>query len=187
MLLLTRDLASIQYNLLEDCSEKILIQLWIQVINYLLPRLTRHIRFKISIFRLSIPGIVVHVRCYISHWFYFSALFCLLVGWFLFFVSLKKFWVIKNPFVAFILSSLLMLLDFIIIITALINYIKLDHYIITQNYINILHYVILFCWYVTIVCLYCDYIISDPLFHISDCRWSCVTFAVLSIILCSLR
>ena len=71
----------IQYNLLQGCCEWILIQLWTQVIDYSLLGLARHTRLRIGISHLSISGIVVHGRCYISHCFYFSVIFydCLLV------------------------------------------------------------------------------------------------------------
>ena len=83
----------IQYNLLKGCCEWILIQPWTQVIDYSLPGLTWHIRLRISISHLSISGIVVHGRCYISHCFYFFVIFYFsiiflrfFVGWSLFFV-----------------------------------------------------------------------------------------------------
>ena len=63
---------AIQYK---GCYEWILTQPWTQVIDYLLPGLTWYIRLRIGISHLSICGIVVHGRCYISHCFYFSAIF----------------------------------------------------------------------------------------------------------------
>ena len=94
---------SSQYNLLESCRERILIQPGNQVINYSLSGLTLHIWFRISIFHLSIPGIVVHGRCYIL--LLALLLFCLSVSWFLFLflcVS-KEVWVTKSPFSHFCL------------------------------------------------------------------------------------
>ena len=44
---------------------------WAQVIDYSLPGSTCHIRFRIDISHLSIFGIVVHGKSYISHRFYF--------------------------------------------------------------------------------------------------------------------
>ena len=84
----------IQYNLLKGCCEWILIQPWTQVLDYSLPGLTWHIRLRIGISHLSISGIVVRGRCYISHCFYFSIIFfyfsviflCLSVGGSLLFV-----------------------------------------------------------------------------------------------------
>ena len=55
-----------------------------------LPWLTLHIRAGISIFHLSIPGIVAHVRYYISHCFYLfifslSRCFQLFFEWYFYF------------------------------------------------------------------------------------------------------
>ena len=75
----------IQYNLLKGCCEWILIQPWTQVIDYSLLGLARHTRLRIGISHLSISGIVIHGRCYISHCFYFLLLFYfLIVCWFIF-------------------------------------------------------------------------------------------------------
>ena len=78
-----RSCVFIQHNLLKGCCEWILIQPWTQVIDYSLLGLTRHTRLRIGISHLSIPGIVVHGRCYISHCFYFLSFFTfwLFVGW----------------------------------------------------------------------------------------------------------
>ena len=83
----------IQYNLAKGCCERILIQLWNQVIDYSLPGLTWHTRLRIGISHLSISGIVVHGRCYISHCFYFLLFFTfwLFVGWYLFVVFVFMF------------------------------------------------------------------------------------------------
>ena len=72
----------IQYNLFKGCCEWILIQPWTQVTDYSLPELTWHTRLRIGISHLSMSGIVIHSRCYISHCFYFSVIFydCLLVS-----------------------------------------------------------------------------------------------------------
>ena len=99
----------IQHNLLKSCCEWILIRLWTQVTNYSLPGLTWHIRLRICISHLSISGIVVHERWYISHCyyvliiFYFSVIFYdwLLVHlWFLFLFSclLTVVWATKDLF-----------------------------------------------------------------------------------------
>ena len=93
----------IQYNLLKGCCKWILIQPWTQVIDYSLPGLTWHTRLRIGISHLSISGIVVHGRCYISHCFYFSVLCydCLLVDiCFLFLFSCLSTVVLstKNPY-----------------------------------------------------------------------------------------
>ena len=53
----------------------LLIQPWTKVIDYSLPGLTWHTRWRIGISHLSISGIVAHGRCYISHCFYFSVFF----------------------------------------------------------------------------------------------------------------
>ena len=66
----------IQYNLLEDCCEPILIQPQTQVIDCSLPGLTWRIKLRISIFHLSISGLMVRGRYHISHCFYFSVIFC---------------------------------------------------------------------------------------------------------------
>ena len=65
----------IQYTLLKACCEWMLIQPWTQVMDYSLPGLTWHTRLRIDISQLSISGIVVHDRCYISHCFCFSVIF----------------------------------------------------------------------------------------------------------------
>ena len=72
----------IQFNLFKGCCEWILIQPWTQVTDYSLPELTWHTRLRIGISHLSMSGIVIHSRCYISHCFYFSVIFydCLLVS-----------------------------------------------------------------------------------------------------------
>ena len=75
----------IQYNLPNGCCKWIPMQPWTQVRDYSLPVLTCHIRFRIGISHLSISGILVHSKCYISHCFYFSDFFIfflwLLFGW----------------------------------------------------------------------------------------------------------
>ena len=83
----------IQYNLLKGSCEWILIQPWTQVIDYSLLGLTRHTRLRISISHLSMSEIVVHGRCYISHYFYFLLFFTfwLFVGWYLFVVFVFMF------------------------------------------------------------------------------------------------
>ena len=99
----------IQYNLLKGCCEWILIKAWTQVIDYSLPGLTWHTRLRIGISYLSISGRVVHGRCYISHWFYFSVILyfsvtfcdCLLVDLCFLFFFLCLLTVVratKNPF-----------------------------------------------------------------------------------------
>ena len=95
----------IQYNLLKGCCEWILIKPWTQVIDYLLPGLTWHTRLRIGISHLSISGIVVHGRCYISHCFYFLLFFYFLIACWLIFVCCFCFhvfqtvvWGAKNPY-----------------------------------------------------------------------------------------
>ena len=62
------------------------------MIDYSLLGLARHTRLRIGISHLSISGIVVHGRCYISHCFYFLLLFdCLLVDICIAFVILFLF------------------------------------------------------------------------------------------------
>ena len=75
----------IQYNLPESCSEFILIKPWTQLIDYSLPGLALHVGLSTGISHLSISGIVVQCRGYISHCFYFfhnfndcSLILCLL-------------------------------------------------------------------------------------------------------------
>ena len=51
------------------CCDLMLIQSWIKVIYCSLLWLALHIRAGINISNLSIPGIVAHGRCYISHCF----------------------------------------------------------------------------------------------------------------------
>ena len=58
-----------QYNLPDGCWDLMLIQPWIKVMYCSLLWLTFRIRVGISISYLSIPGIVAHDRCYISHCF----------------------------------------------------------------------------------------------------------------------
>ena len=60
---------SVQNNLIEGCSERILIQTWAQVMDSSLPGLTWYIRLRVGTSHLSIPGIVVCDMCYISHCF----------------------------------------------------------------------------------------------------------------------
>ena len=84
--------AFIRYSLLKSCCEWILMQPWTQVIDFSLPGLTWHIRLRSGISHLSISGIMVHGRCYISHCFYFSIIFLwIFVGWSLFFVFVFLF------------------------------------------------------------------------------------------------
>ena len=52
-----------------------LIQPWIKFMYYPLLWLTLHSRVGISVFNLSIPGIVAHGRCYIFHCFVLSVCF----------------------------------------------------------------------------------------------------------------
>ena len=56
-------------NYLIGCCDLVLIQSWIKVMYCSLLWLTLHIRAGINISHLSIPGIVAHGRCYISHCF----------------------------------------------------------------------------------------------------------------------
>ena len=91
------------YNLLKGCCEWILIEPWIQLINYSLTGLTWQIRLRIGISHLSISGIVVHGRYYIFHCFYFSSTFydCLLFDlsfFFLFSCLLTVIWATRNLF-----------------------------------------------------------------------------------------
>ena len=62
------------------CCDLMLIQPWIKVMYCSLLWLTLHIRAGINISHLSIPGIVAHGRCYISHCFvlcvFFNCLSC---------------------------------------------------------------------------------------------------------------
>ena len=63
------------------CCDLMLIQPWIKVIYCSLLWLTLHIRAGINISHLSIPGIVAHGKCYISHCFvlcvcFFNCLSC---------------------------------------------------------------------------------------------------------------
>ena len=51
------------------CCDLMLMQPWIKVMYCSLLWLTLHIRAGINISHLSIPGIVAHGRCYISHCF----------------------------------------------------------------------------------------------------------------------
>ena len=80
----------VQYNLLKCCWEW--VQPCSQVIDSSLAGFTWNTRSRIGIWHLSISGIVVHGRCYIFHYFYFSVIFCfcyflwLFVAWSLFFV-----------------------------------------------------------------------------------------------------
>ena len=80
----------------------VLIQWWTQVIDYLLPRLTRLTRLRISMSHLSISGMIVRGRYYNSHCFFFCYFLWLLVGWsfflFLFSCLLIVVWGTKNPF-----------------------------------------------------------------------------------------
>ena len=73
----------IQYNLLNGCCKWIPMQPWTQVRDYSLPVLTCHIRLRIGISHVSISGILVHSKCYISHCFYFSDFFILFYDCFL--------------------------------------------------------------------------------------------------------
>ena len=59
-----------------------LIQPWIKVMYYSLLWLTLHIRAGINISHLSIPGIVVHAKCYTSHcfWYFFSFLLAVVLN-----------------------------------------------------------------------------------------------------------
>ena len=117
----------IQYNLLKGCCEWILIQPRIQLIDYSLPGLTWHTKFTIGISRLSISGIVVHGRCYISHCFYFSVIFydCLLVDLCLLFLfSCLSDSSLRNQ--ESILTCLLFsdwFLNFIIFVTVLLHHV----------------------------------------------------------------
>ena len=94
----------IQYNLLKGCCKWILIQHWIQVLEYSLPGLTWDIRLRIRISHLSIFGIVVHGRSYVSHCFYFL-FFCFFWGVF-FSVLLLWLFVGWSLFFAFVFISL---------------------------------------------------------------------------------
>ena len=69
----------IQCNLLKGSYECILKQTLSQAVDYSLPGLTWNIRLRIYISHLSISGIVVHGRCYVSHCFYFP----IIILWFL--------------------------------------------------------------------------------------------------------
>ena len=69
---------SSQYNLLIGRCDLLLIQPWIKVMYCSLLWLTLHIRVGINISHLSIPGIVAHGWCYISHCFVFCVFFKLL-------------------------------------------------------------------------------------------------------------
>ena len=62
----------IQYNLLKSYCKWILIHPWNQVIDYSLPGLTWHIRFRIGTSNLPISEI--YGGCYISYCFYFSVM-----------------------------------------------------------------------------------------------------------------
>ena len=126
----------IQYNPLKGCSEQILIQLWTQAIDYSLPGLTWHIRSRIGNSHLSISSIVVHGRCYIFHYFYFSAIFC-------FFVIFYFLWSFLFAFAFLSLDSSLSSQE--PILTCLLSFwsiIKLYHYYYRSLtlYYNIFYY-----------------------------------------------
>ena len=99
----------VQYNLLKFCCEWILIQSWTHAIDYSLPGLTWNTRSRVGIWHLSISGIVVNGRCYISHYFYFSFIsyFCVifydcllpdLCFLFFFLCLLTEVWATRNPY-----------------------------------------------------------------------------------------
>ena len=58
------------------CCDLMLIQSWIKVIYCSLLWLALHIRAGINISNLSIPGIVAHGRCYVSHCFVLCVCVC---------------------------------------------------------------------------------------------------------------
>ena len=119
----------IKYNLLEGYCKLIPIQLSTKVLDYSLPKLTWHIRLRISIFHPSIFVIVVHGTCYISYccylfFCYLFLLFSMIVGWSLFFIfvlmSLDSSLSNQEPILTFSLVD--WSLNFIIVIMLLWHY-----------------------------------------------------------------
>ena len=172
----------IQHNLLEGCCEWILMQPWTQVIDYLFPGLTWHIRLRIGIYHcshLSIPRIVVHGYHMVCV-FYNCLLVDLCFFWFFLFFSciLTVVWATKNPFQSFSLSFWLITklyyyyygsitLYYILLLNCIIVFILLYH-----CYLFSIVFIILFLFSFSIS--YCFY------FHLSNPKWFCVAFTVLS-------
>ena len=104
----------VQYNLFKCCWEW--VQPCSQVIDSSLPGLTWNTRLRIGISHLSISGIVVHGRCYISHYFYFSVIFHFYSPISLTFTLQILLFGFVLHFLFYLLFALLYLLSFYIVI-----------------------------------------------------------------------
>ena len=93
------------------CCDLMLIQPCIKVMCCSLLWLTLHIRAGISISHLSIPGIVAHGRCYISHCFFVTYHISLVL--IIFLSVIKSFLVIINISSSIIFNLLIFFSAFI--------------------------------------------------------------------------
>ena len=88
------------------CCDLMLTQPWIKVMYCSLLWLTLHIRAGINISHLSIPGIVAHGRCYISHCFVLCVCFltvcCVVLVFFKCVINLTSF-LFKSRFIFLLL------------------------------------------------------------------------------------